>query len=70
MSGKTWKPLNLAVEIDRAPQTVRNTLRILKQLKLVDNIEYGLYTITDLGRERYKAIAQSSNVQSLGEDKP
>jgi len=60
-------PMDLAQEIDKEPQTVRNALVHLKSTGLVKRVGYGKYTITDLGREVLKRYSQPSNVQGSKE---
>lgn len=60
-------PLDIAVEIDSAPQTVRNNIVILNSLRFIERVSFGQYRITDVGREWIKKISQSPNDQSLGE---
>lgn len=64
MSKQPKAPKELAIEIDRDPATVRNTLVFMVQESLVRRIDYGQYTITELGKEEFNRLMQSPTIQS------
>ena len=69
LSQEPKSPMDLAIEIDREPQTVRNTLVHLKALDLIERLDYGKYTISQFGREYLNRISQPSTDQSSGESR-
>ena len=66
LNGQVMTPRRIARTLDVNPQDVRNALVHLKTLKMVDNIHYGEYTITELGKSHLEYLSQSSNDQTLG----
>ena len=64
MSGKSKGPKEIAIEINRVPGTVSNNMVFMHQEGLIERIDYGKYTITDLGREEFARISQSPTIQS------
>ena len=67
MSKQTNTPLRLAQEIDRAPQSVRDSLVHLNRTSLVVRVDHGLYRITELGQEVFNKLSQPSQDQSSRE---
>ena len=67
LNGSSLSPRQLARKLDVPPQSVRNALVHLKATSLVDNRNYGEYTITELGREVIERLSQPSDDQSSEE---
>lgn len=65
LSSRHYTPLEIAIELQYAPQLVRNILQTLNVLKLVERIEHGVYTISDMGREHFFTVLEPSKLQSL-----
>ena len=64
LSGQEMTPKQISRAIDAEPQAVRNALVHLKTLKMVSNIHYGEYLITEYGKSHLEYLSQSSNDQS------
>lgn len=64
LSGKVMTPKQIARALDVEPFKVRNALVHLKTLEMVNNIHYGEYTLTELGREYLELVSQPSQDQS------
>lgn len=63
LNGQVMTPRRIARTLDVNPQDVRNALVHLKTLKMVNNIHYGEYTITELGKDHLEHISQPSQDQ-------
>ena len=66
LSNQPKGPKEIAIEIVRNPGTVRNRLVFMLDENLIQRVDYGKYTITELGREEYDRITQSLKDQSSG----
>lgn len=66
LNGQIMTPRQLARNLDANPQDVRNALVHLKSLHLVDNIHYGEYELSELGKEYLEQLSQSSQDQTSG----
>lgn len=64
LNGQIWTRRQLTRELDKNSQDVGNALVHLKSLHLVDNTNYGEYTITELGRDYLNRLSQLSTDQS------
>ena len=64
LNGQVMTPRRIARTLDVNPQDVRNALVHLKTLKMVNNIHYGEYTITELGKDHLEYISQPSTDQT------
>ena len=64
LNGQIMTPKQIAREIDAEPQKVRTALVHLKTLKMVNNIHYGEYTITEYGKDHLKHLSQASKSQA------
>lgn len=69
LSGATLSPKQIAINLDIAPQTARNTIGFLYSTGHVERVSYGKYRISDMGRRVLKELeSQPSDDQSVGEN--
>lgn len=64
MSNATKGPKEIAIETNRQPGSVRNALVHMTAESLIKRVDYGKYTITDLGREEYARLSRSPSIPS------
>jgi len=55
-------PQEISGKTEISPQYVRNTLRVLTELNLVETPVRGIYLITELGKHVLKLASQPNNL--------